>query len=143
MKKNYALKVVIFQIKYRNAYRLVQGWEVSTEIEQPKSAKVAIDWYRSKFHAVLNEIENSFDKYRISEALMSILQIGIWDDFSSWFLEIIKPPYQQPVDSETYESVISFFEENLKILHPYMPFITEELWQDISRKNNRECLSYL
>jgi valyl-tRNA synthetase len=128
-----------FSNKIWNAYRLVQGWEVSTEIEQPKSAKVAIEWYRSKFNAVLNEIEKSFDKYRISEALMSIYKL-VWDDFSSWFLEIVKPPYQQAIDAKTFESVIGFFEDNLKILHPFMPFITEELWQDITSRTTEEAL---
>ena len=118
---------------------MVKGWEVSTEIDQPKSAKVAIDWYRSKFNSVLGEIENSFDKYRISEALMSIYKL-IWDDFSSWFLEIVKPAYEQPIDADTLASTLQFFEDNLKILHPYMPFITEELWQDITERSTKEAL---
>lgn len=128
-----------FSNKIWNAYRLVKGWEVSTEIDQPKSAKVAIDWYRSKFNSVLGEIENSFDKYRISEALMSIYKL-IWDDFSSWFLEIVKPAYEQPIDADTLASTLQFFEDNLKILHPYMPFITEELWQDITERSTKEAL---
>jgi valyl-tRNA synthetase len=128
-----------FSNKIWNAYRLVKGWEVTTEIDQPKSAKVAIDWYRSKFNSVLGEIENSFDKYRISEALMSIYKL-IWDDFSSWFLEIVKPAYEQPIDADTLASTLQFFEDNLIILHPYMPFITEELWQDIAERSTKEAL---
>ncbi len=128
-----------FSNKIWNAFRLVKGWEVSTEIEQPQSAKIAIEWYQSKFNQALQEIDKSFEQYRISEALMTIYKL-IWDDFSSWFLEMVKPSYQQPIDVETYKSVIAFFENNLKVLHPYMPFISEDIWQYITDRTPEEAL---
>ncbi len=128
-----------FSNKIWNSFRLVTGWEVSESVEQPESAKVAINWYQAKFNSVLKEIESSFEQYRISEALMSIYKL-VWDDFSSWFLEMVKPGYQQPIDKATYDAVIGFFENNLKVLHPYMPFITEEIWQYISDRSVEEAL---
>jgi len=128
-----------FSNKIWNAYRLVKGWEVDTTLEQPQSAKIAIEWYQAKFQQTLQDLEKSFEQYRISEALMSIYKL-VWDDFSSWFLEMVKPGYQQPIDVKTYNSVISFFEDNLKILHPYMPFISEEIWQDIAERTPEEAL---
>jgi len=128
-----------FSNKIWNAYRLVKGWEVDTTLEQPQSAKIAIEWYQAKFQQTLQDLEKSFEQYRISEALMSIYKL-VWDDFSSWFLEMVKPAYQQPIDEKTYNSVISFFEDNLKILHPYMPFISEEIWQDIAKRTPEEAL---
>ena len=128
-----------FSNKIWNAYRLVKGWEVDATLEQPQSAKVAIEWYQAKFQQTLQDLERSFEQYRISEALMSIYKL-VWDDFSSWFLEMVKPAYQQPIDTKTYNSVISFFENNLKILHPYMPFISEEIWQDIAVRTPEEAL---
>jgi len=128
-----------FSNKIWNSFRLVKGWEVSEEIAQPQSSKVAIEWYQAKFNQTLQEIDKSFEQYRISEALMSLYKL-IWDDFSSWFLEMVKPVYQQPIDATTYKSVISFFEDNLKALHPYMPFITEELWQQIADRSPEEAL---
>jgi valyl-tRNA synthetase len=128
-----------FSNKIWNAFRLIKGWEVSETIEQPQSAKIAIDWYKSKFQQTLQEIESSFEQYRISEALMSIYKL-IWDDFSSWFLEMVKPAYQQPIDAKTLTSVISFLEDNLKVLHPFMPFLTEEIWQHISDRTPDEAL---
>ncbi|WP_457615595.1 valine--tRNA ligase [Lutibacter sp.] len=128
-----------FSNKIWNAFRLIKGWEVSSEKEQPQSAKVAIDWYQSKFNQTLQDIDKSFEQYRISEALMSIYRL-IWDDFSSWFLEMVKPEYQKPIDAKTYQSVIAFLEANLKILHPYMPFITEEIWQNITNRSEDEAL---
>ena len=117
-----------FSSKIWNAFRLVQGWETSTKIEQPNSSKTAIAWFTAKFQNSLVEIEKSFDQYRISEALMTIYKL-IYDDFSSWFLEMIKPGYQQPIDLLTYKSAIGFLEDSVKILHPFMPFLTEEIWQ--------------
>ncbi|MBL4744931.1 MAG: valine--tRNA ligase [Flavobacteriaceae bacterium] len=128
-----------FSNKIWNAYRLVQGWEVSEEIAQPASAKIAIEWYGSKFQEVIAAIDNSFEQYRISEALMSLYKL-FWDDFSSWFLEMVKPSYQQPIDATSYKAIIAFFEDNLKVLHPYMPFITEELWQNIKERTTEEAL---
>jgi valyl-tRNA synthetase len=128
-----------FSNKIWNAFRLIKGWEVSDTIEQPQSSKMAIDWYQAKFQQTLLDIEKSFDQYRISEALMSIYKL-IWDDFSSWFLEMVKPAYQQPIDAKTLASVISFLEDNLKVLHPFMPFLTEEIWQNISERTAEEAL---
>ena len=128
-----------FSNKIWNAFRLIKGWEVSETIEQPESAKIAIDWYQAKFQQTLLELEKSFDQYRVSEALMSIYKL-IWDDFSSWFLEMVKPAYQQPIDAVTLKAVISFLEDNLKVLHPYMPFISEEIWQHISDRTPEEAL---
>ncbi len=128
-----------FSNKIWNAFRLIKGWEVSSEIEQPQSAKIAIDWYEAKFQQTLAELEKSFDQYRISEALMSIYKL-IWDDFSSWFLEMVKPAYQQPIDQKTLKRVIEFLEDNLKLLHPFMPFLTEEIWQHISDRTPEEAL---
>ncbi len=128
-----------FSNKIWNAYRLVQGWEVSEEIEQPESAKMAIEWYAARFQQVIADIDVSFEQYRISEALMSLYKL-FWDDFSSWFLEMVKPGYQQPIDAVSYKAIIAFFEDNLKVLHPYMPFITEELWQHITTRTTEEAL---
>ena len=128
-----------FSNKIWNAYRLVKGWEVNEVIDQPQSAKVAIEWYQAKFQQTLKDLDNSFEQYRISEALMSIYKL-VWDDFSSWFLEMVKPEYQQPIDAKTYNSVINFLEDNLKVLHPYIPFISEEIWQDITERKPQEAL---
>jgi valyl-tRNA synthetase len=117
-----------FSSKIWNSFRLINGWEVSEAIEQPASSKIAIAWYKAKFQKTLVEIEKSFEEYRLSEALMTIYKL-IYDDFSSWFLEMIKPGYQQPVDAVTYKAAIACLENNLKVLHPYMPFLTEEIWQ--------------
>lgn len=127
-----------FANKIWNAFRLVKGWE-SANIEQPASARVGIEWYTARFNAALAEIEDHFNKYRISDALMTIYKL-IWDDFCSWLLEIVKPPYQQPIDSKTLSSVVALFEENLKILHPFMPFLSEEVWQRMAARTPREAL---
>jgi len=127
-----------FTNKIWNAFRLVQGWEVK-DIVQPESSKIALDWYEHKFQNALAEIEDHYSKYRLSDALMSMYKL-IWDDFCSWLLEMIKPAYQQPIDSQTYASVISVFENNLKILHPFMPFLTEEIWQHISERTPEDAL---
>jgi valyl-tRNA synthetase len=128
-----------FSNKIWNAYRLVKGWEVADTVKQPASAAIAIEWYKAKFQHVLGELDGSFEQYRLSEALMNIYKL-IWDDFSSWFLEMVKPEYQQPIDATTYKAVISFFEDNLKLLHPFMPFITEEIWQDIAPRTPEQAL---
>ncbi|SFS31909.1 valine--tRNA ligase [Lutibacter maritimus] len=128
-----------FSNKIWNAYRLVKGWEVSETIEQPASSAIAIEWYNAKFQQVLAELDSSFEQYRLSEALMNIYKL-IWDDFSSWFLEMVKPEYQQPIDAKTYKEVIGFLEDNLKILHPFMPFLTEEIWQDIAPRTPEQAL---
>ncbi|NQW35687.1 MAG: valine--tRNA ligase [Flavobacteriales bacterium] len=128
-----------FSNKIWNAFRLVKQWEVDDAIDQPESAKVAIDWYTAKFQEALEETEQSYDKYRLSEALMRIYKL-IWDDFSSWFLEMVKPEYQKPIDAKTYAAVIAFFEENLKVLHPFMPFLTEEIWHLFKDRTPEEAL---
>ncbi len=127
-----------FANKIWNAFRLVKGWEVA-DIEQPEAAKMGIEWYTAKFNKTLTEIEDHYSKYRISDALMAIYKL-VWDDFCSWFLEIVKPAYQQPIDKKTLAQVIHLFEENLKLLHPFMPFLSEEVWQHISKRKPEEAL---
>ncbi len=128
-----------FSNKIWNAFRLIKGWEVSDSIEQPQSAKIAIEWYTAKFQKTLSDTEKSFSQFRISEALMSLYKL-IWDDFSSWFLEMVKPAYQQPIDAKTFKAIILFLEDNLKLLHPFMPFISEEIWQQIADRTPEEAL---
>lgn len=127
-----------FANKTWNAFRLINGWEVA-EINQPESSKIAIDWFEAKFQKALSEIEDHFSKYRLSDALMSMYKL-IYDDFCGWFLEMIKPAYQQPIDKKTYNAAISILENNLKILHPFMPFLTEEIWQHITERTPDEAL---
>ncbi len=128
-----------FANKIWNAFRLITGWEVDATIEQPKAAEIGLEWYESKFQKALDEIEDHFSKYRLSDALMAIYKL-IMDDFSSWLLEIVKPAYQQPIDAKTYDTVISILENNLKVLHPFMPFLTEEIWHYISERSPEEAL---
>jgi valyl-tRNA synthetase len=128
-----------FTNKIWNAFKLIKGWEVSGSIPQPESSKVAIAWYESKFQETLLEIEANFEKYRISDALMGIYKL-VWDDFCAWFLEMIKPAYQQPIDSVTFATAIEMLENNLKLLHPFMPFLTEEIWQHIAERSTDEAL---
>ncbi len=127
-----------FANKIWNAFRLIEGWEVA-EIEQPISSKTAIDWFEAKFQETLLTIEDHFSKYRISDALMETYKL-IWNDFCSWFLEMIKPEYQKPIDKVTYQAAISILENNLKLLHPFMPFLTEDIWQYISERTPQEAL---
>lgn len=128
-----------FSNKIWNAFRLVTGWEIDATIEQPESAKIGLEWYNAKFQTVLAEIEDHFSKYRLSDALMAIYKL-IMDDFSSWLLEAVKPAYQQPIDKKTFDAVIAIFEDNLKILHPFMPFLSEEIWQHITDRTPEEAL---
>ncbi|OUD32754.1 valine--tRNA ligase, partial [Flavobacterium sp. FPG59] len=128
-----------FTNKIWNAFKLIKGWEVSDRIEQPESSKVAIEWYEAKLQQTLAEIEDNFEKYRISDALMAIYKL-VWDDFCSWFLEMIKPAYQQPIDSVTFAKAIEMLENNLKLLHPFMPFLTEEIWHLIAERTAEEAL---
>ncbi len=125
--------------KITNAYRLVSGWEVSDAINQPASSKIAIEWYQSKFQRAYAEMEDHFSKYRLSDSLMTLYKL-IWDDFCSWLLEMVKPGYQQPIDRATYDAIILAFENNLKVLHPFMPFITEEIWHQIAPRTQEEAL---
>lgn len=127
-----------FANKIWNAFRLVKGWEIS-DLPQAEAAKMGLDWFAAKFNRTLAEVDDHFSKYRISDALMAIYKL-VWDDFCSWLLEIVKPAYQQPIDKTTYDSVIHWFEENLKLLHPFMPFLTEEIWQRMQQRLPEEAL---
>ena len=128
-----------FTNKIWNALKLIKGWEVSDTIPQPESSKVAIEWYEAKLQQTLVEIEDNFEKYRISEALMGIYKL-VWDDFCSWFLEMIKPAYQVPIDKITFDKAIEMLESNLKLLHPFMPFLTEEIWHFTAVRTPEEAL---
>ena len=128
-----------FANKIWNAFRLVNGWEIDATLEQPNSSKIAIEWYEANFQQTLLEIEDHFSKYRLSDALMETYKL-IWDDFCSWLLEMVKPNYGDPIDATTYKNIITIFEDNLKILHPFMPFLTEEIWQFIEDRNPDEAL---
>ena len=128
-----------FANKIWNAFRLIKGWEVSETIPQPEASKVAVEWYEAKLQQTLVEIDDLFSKYRLSEALMTIYKL-VWDDFCSWFLEMIKPAYQQPIDAVTFAKAIEMLEANLKLLHPFMPFLTEEIWQYIAERSTEEAL---
>ncbi len=128
-----------FANKIWNAFRLVNGWKIDESAAQTEVAKIAIDWYEAKFQTVLAEIEDHFSKYRLSDALMAIYKL-VWDDFASWFLEMVKPEFGKPIDRKTYDAVIVAFENNLKLLHPFMPFLTEEIWQFIAERTPEEAL---
>ena len=128
-----------FSNKIWNAFRLVTGWEIDNSIEQPKSSLIAIEWYEANFQKALIEIEDHFSKYRLSDALMTTYKL-VWDDFCSWLLEMIKPTFGKPIDVKTYQRVITIFENNLKILHPFLPFLTEEIWQFIEKRTPDQAL---
>ncbi len=128
-----------FANKIWNGFRLIKSWEIDENIAQPAYAKTAIKWFENKFNQTLQEIEDDFSKYRISNALMKIYKL-IWDDYSSWFLEMVKPPYGEKMDAKTYEEIIGILENNLKVLHPFMPFITEEIWQYIKERSPEEAI---
>jgi valyl-tRNA synthetase len=125
-----------FTNKVWNAYRLVSSWQVR-DIEQPMSSQVAIDWFENRFQKVLIEINDQFDKFRISDALMAIYKL-VWDDFCSWYLEMIKPGYEQPIDRQTLDKTKFFFEELLKVMHPFTPFVSEELWHALNERKDGE-----
>ena len=127
-----------FGNKIWNAFRLIEGWEVA-DIEQPDYAVIAIEWYEAKFQKTLVEIEDHFSKYRLSDALMTTYKL-IWDDFCSWLLEMVKPAYGAPIDKKTYQDVVSILESNLKILHPFMPFLSEEIWQHLEERTPEQAL---
>ena len=127
-----------FANKIWNSYRLIDGWDIKN-IDQPEYCSVALNWYENKFQLILSQIDDHFDKFRISDALMCVYKL-IWDDFCSVLLEIIKPEFSKPIDKKTYESLIIIFENNLKLLHPFMPFISEELWQSISERKVDQAL---
>ena len=127
-----------FANKIWNAFRLIHGWEIA-DIEQDKAARIGLDWYASRFNETLDEIDDHFEKFRISDALMAIYKL-IWDDYCSWLLEIVKPAYQQPVDRDTKEQILYWLEQNLIILHPFMPFLSEEIWQRIRSRKPEQAL---
>ncbi|TXD48261.1 valine--tRNA ligase [Polaribacter sp. IC073] len=128
-----------FANKIWNAFRLIKGWEVDVTLPQPETSKSGLVWYEAKFQKTLAEIEDHFSKYRLSDALMAIYKL-INDDFSSWLLEIVKPAYQQPIDKRTFDAIIEVLENNLKVLHPFMPFLTEDIWQYIADRTPEEAL---
>ena len=127
-----------FNNKIWNAFRLVKGWETA-DIEQPKSAEIAVKWFDAKLKEVNEEMQKQFKDYRISEALMTVYKL-FWDEFSSWYLEMVKPAYGQPIDQKSYDATLRFFDALLKMLHPFMPFITEELWQHIYNRKDGESI---
>lgn len=128
-----------FNNKIWNAFRLIKGWEINETIEQPESAKIAIEWFENILAKTIAETDDLFSKYRLSEALMGLYKL-FWDEFSSWYLEMIKPGYQQPIDKKTYDATLNFFDSLLRLLHPFMPFITEELWQALTERKNGESI---
>ena len=127
-----------FNNKIWNAFRLVKGWNTE-EAEQPTGNKIAVKWFEAKLKETNAEVDDLFRKYRISEALMAVYRL-FWDEFSSWYLEMIKPEYQKPLDKDTYDATLRFFEVLLKMLHPFMPFITEELWQNIYERRDGDSI---
>ena len=127
-----------FNNKIWNAFRLVKGWQVA-DTEQTEASKIAVAWFDAKLREVNEELQDLFSKYRISEALMAVYKL-FWDEFSSWYLEMVKPAYQQPIDQQTYDATLKFFEQLLEMLHPFMPFITEELWQHIYDRKEGESI---
>ena len=127
-----------FANKIWNAFRLVKGWEV-VNIEQPQENKIAIAWFEAKLNQSLVELEDHFSKFRISDALHTVYKL-VWDDFCAWYLEIVKPEFGKPIDETTYTATVSYFEKLLKVLHPFMPFITEELWHELKNRKEKECI---
>ncbi|MEC7084709.1 MAG: class I tRNA ligase family protein, partial [Bacteroidota bacterium] len=128
-----------FANKIWNAHRLIQSWEIDYSRPQDATAKQSLIWYKSKFQKELNLVNDHFSKYRISDALMCIYKL-IWDDFCSWLLELIKPAYGNPIDAQTHAELIEIFENNLRLLHPFMPFLSEELWHNITDRTKEEAL---
>ncbi len=125
--------------KIWNAFRLVKGWQVDENAAQPESARAGVEWFNNQLNKAIEQADDDFDKYRISEALMNLYKL-FWDEFSSWYLEIIKPTYGQPIDGKTYKATLEIFEKILALLHPYMPFITEELWQYLRERNDGDSI---
>lgn len=130
-----------FNNKIWNAFRLVKGWNVDESLEQPQTAQIAVQWFDAQLSRTLAEVKDLFGKYRLSEALMAVYRL-FWDEFSSWYLEMIKPGYQQPIDRATYDATLTYFDALLRMLHPFMPFITEELWQHLYECKEGESIMY-
>ncbi len=128
-----------FSTKIWNAFRLVKNWEVSSEIEQPEHSKQAIEWFRNKLGEVVETLDSQFANFKISEALMTVYTT-VRDEFSGWLLEMVKPPYQKPIDAKTYADVVDLFDQVLRLMHPFMPFITEEIWQLLSEREEGESI---
>ncbi|WP_240925089.1 valine--tRNA ligase [Maribellus sediminis] len=128
-----------FSTKIWNAFRLVKNWEISAEIEQPEHSKLAIEWFKNKLGEVVKTLNSQFDSFRISEALMTVYT-SVRDEFSGWLLEMVKPPYQQAIDAKTYAEVLELFDQMLRLMHPFMPFITEEIWQLLEERNEGESI---
>ena len=128
-----------FTNKIWNAYRLIDGWDVDEKAKPNAQNAEALDWYENKFNATLLLIEDHFEKYRISDALMAVYKL-LWDDFCSWLLEAVKPAYGSPIDAASLERIKVLFENNLKLMHPFMPFLTEELWQHMGERTKEEAL---
>lgn len=128
-----------FVNKIWNAFRLIKGWDIDETIPQPAASAQGLEWYQSRFNQAVVEIDDHFSKYRISDALMATYKL-VWNDFCGWLLEIVKPAYQQPIDRATYDAIISALEDNLRILHPFTPFATEEIWQTIATRTPEEAL---
>jgi valyl-tRNA synthetase len=129
-----------FANKIWNAYRLIDGWEIEKTIKPSFAAVEALDWYENHFNKTIQWVDENFEKYRISDALMTTYKL-IWDDFCSWLLELAKPVYGKPIDAETHARIIRLFENNLRLLHPFMPFLTEELWHYISEREVNQALT--
>lgn len=128
-----------FVTKIWNSFRLVNGWEVDNKIPQPEHSKLAIAWFREKFSQIVEQTDDHFDKFRISDALMSVYTT-VRDEFSGWLLEMVKPAYQQPIDGKTYEELIDIFDDVLRFLHPFMPFVSEEIWQLLKERKQGESI---
>ena len=128
-----------FNNKIWNAFRLIKGWKTDDNIPQPETAAIAVEWFQNKLSETVAEVDDLFSKYRLSEALM-VLYKFFWDEFSAWYLEMIKPDYQQPIDNQTYEATLGFFDALMRLLHPFMPFITEELWQALYPRGKGESI---
>lgn len=128
-----------FANKIWNAFRLIKGWEVDESLETPEENKFAVEWFYSKFHSELKEIESNYEKYRISDVLMSVYKL-IWDDFCSWYLEAVKPEFGKPIDRTTYDTTLEYLGNCLKILHPFMPFLTEEIWHLMEERTPESAL---
>lgn len=128
-----------FGNKIWNAYRLINGWSVDENLAQSENNRLSIEWFENRFNKTLTEIEDNFSSYRISEALMIAYKF-FWDDFSGWYLEMIKPAYQAPIDPQTLAATKCFFDRLMRLLHPFMPFVTEEIWQDIAPRSKGESI---